>query len=216
MIVNNFKAIANLIHDNFFEYMTYTGDSSYVVKYFWHIQLMIRYKDNPEMVSTLNKNKGNTNRSFMDLYIHSDNELLKNEEFIKRICESVGARAYINLCPKSYQTSAKNAMMNMADAICTENWRRAKTAFKSAVAKSNDKRLFMVDYDEKDELELNLIKEAIEATKNSKDTRKNLVIETLPTKNGYHIICQPFDIGALSQPFQNLDIKKDALTLLYF
>lgn len=216
MIVNNFDKIASLIKENFFEYMSYSGDSSYIVKYFWHIQLMIRYKDNPELVENLNKNKGNTNRSFMDVFVHSDKELLKNEEFISRICESIGARAYINLCPKSYQKAAKETMINMTDAICTENWRRAKTAFKSAAAKANDKKLFMVDYDEKNELELNMIKEAIEATKNSKDTRKNIVIETLPTKNGYHIICKPFDVGALNPIFQNLDIKKDPLTLLYY
>ena len=216
MEVNNFKAIADFIHDNFFEYMTYSTDSSYIAQYFWHIQIMIRYKDNPELVESLNKNKGNTNRSFMDLYIHSDRELLKNEEFIKRICESVGARAYINLSPKSYQKAAKNAMMNITDAICTENWRRARTAFKSAVAKANDKKLFMVDFDEKDQWLLDGAIECVNKAKEKNDTRDKIVLEVLPTKNGYHIICLPFNVDKLMMMDENLDIKKDALTLLYF
>ena len=215
-MVNNFKAIANFIKENFFEYMTYSTDSSCIVKYFWHIQLMIRYKDNPDMVSELNKNKGNTNRSFMDMYIHSDHELLKNEEFIKRICESVGARAYINLSPKSYQKAAKNAMINMTDAICTENWRRAKKSYISAVAKANDKKLFMIDFDSKEKWLLDSVIECVNKTKEKNDTREKIVLDVLPTKNGYHIICEPFNVDKLMMMDENLDVKKEALTLLYY
>lgn len=208
MVVDNFDKIARFIEKNFWNYCCNED-------YFWHAQIMIRHKDNPTLVNTLNKNKGNTNRSFMDIYLSSGIHLRQNRELITKICESVGARCYINLSPKCYRKAAKQAMINMTDAICTDNWKAARTAYKSATAKANVKKLFMIDYDSKDDTELYEIRNAVEESKNPNDTRKELVLETLPTKNGFHIICEPFDINRLKYDGE-LDIKKDALTLLYY
>lgn len=209
MEVNNFDKIIKFIKDYYWSYCCSPD-------YFWHIQLLLRHKDNPEIVNTLNKNKGNTNRSFMEVFIDNADHLKTNQELITKICSSVGARAYIHLCPKSYQKAARGGMINMTDAICTENWMAARISYKSAVAKAGVQKLFILDYDSKNPDMLKDIYEAVEKTKHKNDTRKELVLDTLPTKNGFHIICQPFDVGRFIKPVEDIEIKKDALTLLYF
>lgn len=209
MEVDNFDQVIKFIREN---YWTYCCNSNY----FWHIQLIIRHKDNPEIVNTLNKNKGNANRSFMEVFISSDSHLRDNRELISKICSSVGARAYIHLCPKSYQKAARGSMINMTDAICTENWMAARTSYKSTVAKAGVEKLFILDYDSKDADKLEIICQEVENTKHKNDTREKLVLDILPTKNGFHIITKPFDVGRFVSPVEDLEVKKDALTLLYF
>lgn len=213
-MVNNFDIISNFINVQF-------PDGCWDADKFWHIQIMLRHKDNPNMVNELNTNKGNTNRMFMDVFIRDGVHLKENEEFISRICDSVGARAYINLSPKSYKKAAKQAGLNMIDAICTDNWKAARTAYKSAVAKSSMEKLYMIDVDEKSESVVNYMLRLVEKSKNPQDTRPNLHLATIPTKNGFHIICKPFNCGSVmpvvsEKGLEAVEIKKDALTLLYY
>lgn len=189
------------ILETFFE--DYIGKKE---EYFWHIQLMIRYKDNPELVHALNKNKGNTNKPFMEIFVHSPEQLKNQMPFIRRICDSVGARAYMNIAPKSYKKVAKEAMHKTTDAILTENWRAARRAYWSATGSSTgEKKVFIVDIDDKNSnIPYRLMKEW-----------NDRWIDCLETKNGYHVLLKPCNIKELSDEFPGLDIHKNNPTILY-
>lgn len=72
----------------------------------------------------------------------------------------------------------------------------------SPSSRVKDGRSFIIDCDSEEEF--------AKAKRTLANITKNYIF--YPTKNGYHIICQPVDI----RMFEGFDIKKDGLILLYF
>jgi len=46
-------------------------------------------------------------------------------------------------------------------------------------------------------------------------TKNEPMVKLIPTKNGTHIITRPFNLQKLKEDFPEIDVHKDAITLLY-
>jgi hypothetical protein len=78
--------------------------------------------------------------------------------------------------------------------------------------KTNEKR-WIVDVDSKDNKELLKVKLAIDSCA---PFGKDKIISEIPTKNGYHLITDRFDVLQFSNVYPDIDIVKKNPTLLYY
>jgi hypothetical protein len=89
-----------------------------------------------------------------------------------------------------------------------------KGLFDSVVGqiKTHEKR-WIVDVDTKDAAEVARIMLAIELCK---PVGGHKIITTIPTKNGYHVITERFDVMQFKSQYPDVDIQKKNPTLLYY
>ena len=73
---------------------------------FYHLQIIRRGKDHPNLVAA--------NRTIKTYYIDNNEKLSKIKQEIIDLCEYFGARAYINLAPKSYRKCTMQCISDMA------------------------------------------------------------------------------------------------------
>ena len=88
-----------------------------------------------------------------------------------------------------------------------------KGLFDSVVGqiKTQEKR-WIVDIDTKDFKTLVEVGEFIDNLR----PVGNKVITTIPTKSGYHLITERFDVKTFSETYSDIDIQKKNPTLLYY
>jgi hypothetical protein len=103
-------------------------------------------------------------------------------------------------------------MMALAERIKNGS-QNQKGLFDSVVGqlKTNEKR-WIVDVDTKDQVELDAIKYNINRFCRPEGDK---VESTIPTKNGYHLITERFDVMEFKKHFPTIDIQKKNPTLLY-
>ena len=197
MKVDNFDLIKKHIHTS--------EDGSE----FYMLQIMRRTKDQKGY-------EGKHRQSIIKTYFISSVEYLdsKRDEIIG-LCEMFNARAYINLNKKSYKQVSLKALEILAGKIAHEDY-NIKSLFESACGQTgacDGQKTWLVDFDSKDLVELDRIKNII----NSIEPKGvNKIVETVPTRHGYHLITRPFNKKAFYEMYnENIDIHKDNPTILY-
>ena len=197
MKVDNFDLIKKHIHTS--------EDGSE----FYMLQIMRRTKDQKGY-------EGKHRQSIIKTYFISSVEYLdsKRDEIIG-LCEMFNARAYINLNKKSYKQVSLKALEILAGKIAHEDY-NIKSLFESACGQTgacDGQKTWLVDFDSKDLDELDRIKNII----NSIEPKGvNKIVETVPTRHGYHLITRPFNKKAFYEMYnENIDIHKDNPTILY-
>lgn len=168
-----------------------------------HLQIIKRKKDPG------NEDMDNGQVCIKDYYIDDRNKfkrLYENE--IKPICDTLNARAYICLNAKSWEMTAKDMSIKIANIIREgTNYRSCKRCLPSISegTKTVGDKYWILDIDTGSNISL---PEQI-----SKD-----VITYIPTVNGYHIATSPFNLALLSIPEGKRSeiIHKQGLTLLYY
>jgi hypothetical protein len=103
-------------------------------------------------------------------------------------------------------------MVNLAQRI-QNGQHNQKGLFDSVVGqiKTQEKR-WIVDVDSKDTKELLNVKLAIDSCA---PFGKDKIISEIPTKNGYHLITERFDVKTFSEKYPEIDIQKKNPTLLF-
>ena len=178
---------------------------------FYHLQILRRKKDdNPDM--------GADNILVRTFYVRSMEYFERVIPEIKAICLALRARAYINLNKRSFRRTALGTLKILADRIAAEEYMPCRKAYESSAGKhsaAKEKRwLIDIDYpfDRMEELE-NILNDL------KPDGEK--ILARIPTVNGEHLICKPFDLqsfnrmgATLQLNLQGQDVKKDSPTLL--
>ena len=176
---------------------------------FYMLQIMKRTKD---QIGYEGKRKQSTIKSY---FISSPEYLEAKRDEIIRLCEMFNARAYINLNKKSYKQALLKALEILAGKIAHEDY-EIKSLFESACGQTGScdgLKTWLVDFDSKDIDELNRLKDIIESVE-PKDVEK--IVETVPTRNGYHLITRPFNKKEFNELYnESIDIHKDNPTLIY-
>ena len=151
-------------------------------------------------------------RTIKTYCVSSIDYLDKRYDEIKQLCEMFKARAYIHVQKQNHRDVSLNMMVALAQRIQDGNLHQ-KGLFDSVVGqiKTKEKR-WIVDVDTKDETEVNAIKFAINKFCRPEGDKIDAVI---PTKNGYHLITERFDVMEFVKHFPNVDIQKKNPTLLY-
>ena len=151
-------------------------------------------------------------RTIKTYCIDSLEYLDKRYSEIKQLCEMFKARAYIHVQRQNHKDISLEMMISLAERIKLGQNNQAGL-FDSVVGqiKTHEKR-WIVDIDTKDEAELDAVKFAINGYCRPEGDK---VYETIPTKNGYHLITCRFDVLEFKRHFPDIDIQKKNPTLLY-
>lgn len=197
-MVNNFELIKGLLQFN------HEGD-------FYFIQILKRRKDNTGMEVDM--------RVINNYFIYSERQLMEDlQQRIIEECNFHNARAYIRVNVRNAEKIALQTLKKVTDMIISKDYKAVKNAYLSAAGEHHSQvpKRWIVDIDGSDWIDtFAMYTDMI----NGCQPLGNKVIGCIPTKNGYHIICTPFNLQEwnklFKEPFTPIDIHKDNPTLLY-
>jgi hypothetical protein len=175
---------------------------------FYMLYVFKRKKDQPEG----ERDNHQSVRTIKTYCVESIEYLEKRYDEIKQLCEMFKARAYIHVQKQNHKDVSLEMMVSLAEKI-RNGQTNQKGLFDSVVGqiKTYEKR-WIIDVDTKDETELNAVKFAINKFCNPEGDKVHTII---PTKNGYHIITDRFDVMEFKKHFSEIEIQKKNPTLLF-
>jgi hypothetical protein len=175
---------------------------------FYMLYVFKRKKDQPED----EKDKHQSVRTIKTYCIESIDHLERRYDEIKQLCEMFKARAYIHVQKQNHKDVSLDMMVSLAERI-RNGQTNQKGLFDSVVGqiKTYEKR-WIVDVDSKDNKELLKVKLVIDSCP---PFSKDKIISEIPTKNGYHLITERFDVMEFSKHYPDVDIQKKNPTLLF-
>jgi hypothetical protein len=174
---------------------------------FYMLYVFKRKKDQPEG----ERDNHQSVRTIKTYCIESVEHLDRRYDEIKQLCEMFKARAYIHVQKQNHFDVSLNMLVELATKIQNGSHNQ-KGLFDSVVGqiKTHEKR-WIVDIDTRDELIVHRAAHIINELKPEGDK----IISCIPTKNGYHLITQKFDVKAFSERMPGVDIQRKNPTLLY-
>ena len=173
---------------------------------FYYLQILQRKKENAE----LNSNS----RVIKNYYITSEQYLLGRYDEIKKLCEVFNARAMIRLNKRSFEKVGFKCMTNLANTMMNKEYSFLKASYDRAcgLGHNDSEKKWILDIDEPFTVEkLYEIDCEILKITNSQDK----IINYIHSKNGFHIICLPFNTQEFSQKYPEIEIHKDNPTNLF-
>lgn len=175
---------------------------------FYYLLILKRKKDQPEG----ERDNHQSVRTIRSYCIKSVEQLEKKYEEIKILCEVFKARCYIHVQKQSHLDVSLNMMMELSQRIKNGNHEQ-QSLFDSVVGslKTNEKR-WIVDIDTHDYHAVSELAQFITYLR----PEGSKVLSVIPTKNGYHLITNKFDVKTFKETYPNIDIQKKNPTLLYF
>jgi hypothetical protein len=199
-MINNFSAIRDLL--------TFGDEDK-----FYFIQIFKRRKDNPDMKKDM---------VIIDNYFVYELEHFNGlEERIIKQCTDNNARAYIRLNRRSSRQVALKTLGRIAQMIEDSNYKFAHRAYFSCAGEyhKEEDKTWIIDIDrngESDDAYDALINSIIfEAQQLIQETGKDDTMMILPTKNGLHLVCRPFNLSRFKKSFPDVDVHKDNPVVLF-
>jgi hypothetical protein len=161
---------------------------------------------------TTDKSNHQSVRTIKSYCIESVEHLEKRYEEITQLCEMFKARAYIHIQKQNHKDVSLNMITEIVNRIQSGQTNQ-KNVFDSVVGqiKTQEKR-WIVDVDET--CFTSVLK--IDKFLNTLRPEGNKVEALIPTKNGFHLICQLFDFQAFKEKYPGISVVKKNPTLLYF
>ena len=196
-IVDNFPEMKNLLR--------FSGNDNLFL-----VWLVKRPKD-----GNTTSHGNNRTRTIKSYYFQSLAQLEEKKEEIVSICNTFNCRAYICLNPRSLNKILFSVQDAVMDKIKDDSG-KVKMDLNGLIdhafmkAQYDGERYWVIDVDDDEPTYLEELTEVINRARSEFETN---VIATIPTVHGYHLITHRFDTRSLDH--WTVDIKKDALTLLY-
>lgn len=183
---------------------------------FYFVQIIQRKKDGVNLPSYTSGAR--TIRSF---YFFNGEEFIRQEPYIKELCNKNNARAYFWVNPRNTVEVACESIKQFAELIKNGNTRQGVAVYDRATGISrslNYDKLWIVDIDSKD---LEYIKKIMDVINYCRGKEGNKILCTIPTLNGYHLITKKFDKEQFAQELainklNQVDVHNDNPTLLYY
>jgi hypothetical protein len=174
---------------------------------FYMLYVFKRKKDQPEG----ERDNHQSVRTIKTYCIESLEHLDSRYEEIKQLCEMFKARAYIHVQKQNHRDVSLDMMMALAERVKNGSHNQ-KGLFDSVVGqiKTQEKR-WVVDIDTLDFGTVTGITNLITMLKPVGPK----VEAVIPTRNGYHLITQRFDVLEFKKYQPDIDIQKKNPTLLY-
>jgi hypothetical protein len=195
-MIDNFKHIEKLL--DFSENHT-----------FYFIQILKRRKENPEMKTGV--------RVIDNFYLYKPEDLEKIKEKIVEVCTLNNARAYINVNRLDLKRIALFASKKTIELIIQGDYISIKNVYPSVCgshSSENEKR-WVVDIDTKENEVYDLVRSSIEELHRQIPKSTYKILAVLETKNGIHIITNPFNLKLFKKKHPELDVHKSSPTILY-
>jgi hypothetical protein len=176
---------------------------------FYYLQILQRKKENSRL--------GSNSRIIKNYYLGSIKYLDDKYDEIKKLCKIFNSRAYIRLNKRSYEKVAFKSLINRTNTIMNKDFINCSRDYDRAVGatnnEKNDKR-WIVDLDELYQLDHDYIIKLCNRI-NSCSPKGNKIKCEIPSKNGLHIITNPFNLQEFNKYKYLLEIHKDNPTNLY-
>lgn len=188
---------------------------------FYFVQVLQRKKDHSgERVGGSNNNS----RLIKAYYINSVDKLITHKEEMIRLSRLFNARVGINLNPRSFEKTAFQLLQKISNQMMNKDFYNVRKAYDSVCGNYHgeiDKRWIIdVDSQDGDRLKVCAKSKSIEKFINeehAKITNKDYkVLAEVSTKNGYHIITNPFNLEAFNKAYPDVEVHKNNPTLLYY
>jgi hypothetical protein len=174
---------------------------------FYMLYVFKRKKDQPEG----ERDNHQSVRTIKTYCIESIDHLERRYDEIKQLCEMFKARAYIHVQKQNHKDVSLNMLSSLAERI-RDGVSNQKGLFDSVVGqiKTQEKR-WIVDIDTKDIQVLRNVQVTINGCKPEGPKTKYVI----PTKNGFHLITDKFDVLEFKKQYPEIDIQRKNPTLLY-
>ena len=175
---------------------------------FYMLYVLKRKKDQPEG----ERDNHQSVRTIKSYCVDSIEYLEKRYDEIKQLCEMFKARAYIHVQKQNHRDVSLNMMVALAQRIQDGNHKQ-QGLFDSVVGqlKTYEKR-WIVDIDTKDE---EIVEEVATFINTKCRPIQDKICSIIPTKNGYHLITDRFDVITFGEKYPAIDVQKKNPTLLY-
>jgi hypothetical protein len=185
---------------------------------YYHLQILRRGKDHPELPAA--------NRVIKAYFICSLESLDYVEQEIKDLCKFFGARAYINLAPRSIKKTTMLQLKYLAERAYIGDYKKIWKSWNTCAGEiKGEEPRWIVDVDHNvDDPNLEpawgaiadfIDKECEPHTLLHNPLKVAKVIADIPTKNGYHLITTPFNLQQFKEKYPDIDVHKNNPTLLY-
>lgn len=172
---------------------------------FYHVQIIKRKKEHKEL--------GSNSIIIKTYYLKSSQHLDKIMPEIISLCDFHNARGCINLNKRSFEKIAFHTLKKITDQIMNKDFKSVKDAYNSVCGShSNEKeKKWIIDFDEKDFSSGFRLQQIVDSI----SVIGGKLFEVLETKNGFHIITNPFRLDIFKKNNPNLEIHKDNPTIIY-
>ncbi len=172
---------------------------------YYHLQILRRGKDHPELPAA--------NRVIKSYFICSLESLDYVEQEVKDLCKFFGARAYINLTPKSIKKTTMLQIKYLAQRAYEGDFKKIWKSWNTCAGEiKGEEPRWVVDIDSND-IKWNHVMDDIDTLEPyGMDTK---YITNIPTKSGWHIITTPFNLQQFKEKYPDIDVHKNNPTLLY-
>ena len=193
-MVDNFKQIKSLLD--------FPNDDIY-----YHLQILRRGKDHPELPAA--------NRMIKAYFICSLESLDYVEQEIKDLCKFFGARAYINLAPKSIKKTTMLQLKYLAERAYIGDYKKIWKSWNTCAGEiKGEEPRWVVDIDDMI-TEIGPILDCINEINPIDPFGYSKFIAEIPTKNGCHLITTPFNLQKFQEEYPDIDVHKNNPTILY-
>lgn len=148
------------------------------------------------------------------------------EEEIKKLCEFFGARAYINLAPKSIRKTTMLQLKYLAQRAYEDDFKKIWKSWNTCAGEiKGEEPMWIVNID--DNFNTYPISKKVQNIKYFIDKtlepytllhnplRVGKVIAEISTKNGIHLISNPFNLQQFRKEYPDIDVHKNNPTILY-
>ena len=193
-MIDNFELIKPLLK--------FPNDDTY-----YHLQILRRGKDHPELPAA--------NRLIKSYFIIDINDLDFYEQEIKDLCKFFGARAYINLAPKSIKKTTMLQLKYLAQRAYEGDFKKIWKSWNTCAGEiKGEEPRWVVDID--NPLEKMIYWWDIKKYINEEcEPIGDKTIAIIPTKNGNHLITKPFNLQQFKEKYPDIDVHKNNPTILY-
>ena len=173
---------------------------------FYYLQLLQRKKENPEL--------GSNSRVIKNYYITSEKYLLDRYEEIKSLCTLFNARAMLRLNKRSFEKVGFKALENIANTMQNREYNHLNKSYDRACGLLNNEKTkrWILDVDEPYSIEKLY---DIDCTILKITDFVDKIITCIPSKNGFHIICTPFNLQLFKETHPEIEVCKDNPTNLF-
>lgn len=173
---------------------------------FYYLQLLQRKKENPQL--------GSNSKVIKNYYITSQDYLLNSYDEIKTLCHTFNARAMIRLNKRSFEKVGFKCLENIANTMQNREYNHLMKSYDRACGLLNNEKTkkWILDIDEPFtvgklyEIDCEILKITDFVDK---------IIAMIPSKNGFHIICTPFNLEKFKEKYPEIEVCKDSPTNLY-
>ena len=174
---------------------------------YYHLQILRRGKDHPELPAA--------NRVIKPYFICSLESLDYVEQEIKNLCKFFGARAYINLSPKSIKKTTMLQLKYLAQRAYEGDFKKIWKSWNTCAGEiKGEEPRWIIDIDNTTITEGPII-DLIDGLEPIDPFGYSKFIAEIPTKSGYHLITTPFNLQQFKKEYPDIDVHKNNPTLLY-